>query len=253
MTITRGDTGGSGVVTTTDSSPAQPNKLALASQSHTLKPKIDIFIFCLTRKRYRGTIASPTMAAVPPPPPPQRLRLIQILTILILLFAFAATIFFLFDSERRAQLESLINSPLGLVVIFFLSLISNATLVLPVPGIALTALAATAGNPLAVGIAAGMGQALGETTGYLAGYSGQQLIENSPRYARMASWMQRYGALTIFALAVIPNPVFDVAGIVAGALRMRFWLYLGVTLVGKTLKNVALAYAAAAGFDWLMR
>jgi membrane protein YqaA with SNARE-associated domain len=146
----------------------------------------------------------------------------------------------------------LINSPLGLVVLFFLSLISNATLILPVPGIALTALAAAAGNPLVIGIVTGLGQALGETTGYLAGYSGQELIDNSPRYMRMASWMQRYGALTIFVLALLPNPFFDVAGIVAGALRMRFWLYLGVTIAGKVIKNIALAYAAAAGFHFMV-
>lgn len=193
------------------------------------------------------------MASVPPPPPPQRLRLIQILTILILVIAFATTIFLLFDPERRAQLEQWIDSPLGLVVIFFLSLVSNATLILPVPGLALTALAATAGNPLLIGIVAGVGQALGETTGYLAGYSGQELIDNSPRYARMASWMQRYGALTIFVLAIIPNPFFDVAGIVAGALRMRFLVYLSVTMGGKVIKNVALAYAAAMGMDFLLR
>lgn len=193
------------------------------------------------------------MASVPPPPPPQRLRLIQILTVLILVVAFATTILLLFDPERRAQLEQWIDSPLGLLVIFFLSLVSNATLILPVPGLALTALAATAGNPLLIGIVAGVGQALGETTGYLAGYSGQELIDNSPRYARMASWMQRYGALTIFVLAIIPNPFFDVAGIVAGALRMRFLVYLSVTIAGKVIKNVALAYAAAMGMDFLLR
>ncbi len=121
------------------------------------------------------------------------------------------------------------------------------------PGLAFTALAGAAGNPLVIGIVAGVGQALGETTGYLAGYSGQELIDNSPRYMRMASWMQRYGALTIFVLALIPNPLFDVAGIVAGALRMRFWIYISVTITGKVIKNVVLAYAAAAGVDFLTR
>lgn len=192
------------------------------------------------------------MAAIPPPPPPKRLRAIQILTVVILLVAFAATVFFLFDPERRAQLEVLIDSPLGLIVLFFLSLISNATLILPVPGLALTAIAATAGNPLVIGIVSGLGQALGETTGYLAGYSGQELIDTSPRYTRMASWMQRYGALTIFVLALIPNPFFDIAGIVAGALRMRFLVYLSVTIAGKAIKNVALAYATAMGMDLIL-
>lgn len=194
----------------------------------------------------------PETLLVPPPPPPQRLRLIQILTVVILVVAFATTILILFDPERRAQLEILIASPGGLVVLFFLSALSSATLILPVPGIALTALAATIADPLIVGIIAGAGQALGEMTGYLAGYSGQTLIDESPRYARLAVWMRKYGALTVFVLALIPNPIFDIAGIAAGALRMPWWLYLLSAGAGKIIKNVLLAYGAALGIDWLL-
>lgn len=192
------------------------------------------------------------MEQTPPAPSPQRLRLIQIATVAILVIAFAATIVLLFDAERRAQMEAMIASPTGLVVLFFLSLLSNATLLLPVPGLALTMLAATVADPLAVGLVAGSGQAIGEMTGYLAGYSGQELIDASPRYARLVNWMRRYGALTIFVLALIPNPIFDIAGVIAGALRMPWWLYLVSAGTGKIIKNVALAYGASLGIDWLL-
>lgn len=192
------------------------------------------------------------MAEASRAPTSNRLRVIQIFTVAILIVAFAGTAWLLFDPVRRAQVESLIASPLGLIVLFFLALISNATLILPVPGLALTALAATAADPLAVGVVAGSGQALGEMTGYLAGYSGQELLDDIPRYERMVNWMRRYGAVTIFVLALIPNPLFDVAGIVAGALRMPWWIYLFSALAGKILKNVAIAYAAALGADWLL-
>jgi len=186
-------------------------------------------------------------------PSTSRLRLIQISTVIVVIIAFAATFWLLFDPSRRAAVEHLIRSPIGLIVLFVLSAISNATLILPVPGLALTALAATAGNPLTVGIVAGAGQALGEVTGYMAGYSGQELIDNDPRYSRMVQWMRRYGALTIFVLAVIPNPFFDLAGIVAGALRMPVWLYFGSAGAGKILKNVLIAYAASTGAQWLLQ
>ncbi len=192
-------------------------------------------------------------APVPPAPSPQRLRLIQIVTVVILIVAFAATIVLLFDADRRAQIEALLESPIGLFVLFFLSALSNATLILPVPGLALTVLAATVANPLIVGIVAGAGQAVGEMTGYLAGYSGQELIDSSPRYERLARWMRKYGALTIFVLALIPNPIFDLAGIVAGALRMPWWLYLVSAAAGKIIKNILLAYSASLGIEWLMR
>lgn len=193
------------------------------------------------------------MTPLPAAPPRARLRLVQGLTLIILVIAFAVTFVILFNPERRAEAEALIRSPMGLIVLFLLSVLSSATLILPVPGLALTALAATAGNPLVVGLIAGTGQTLGEMTGYLAGYSGQELVDNAPRYARMVSWMQRYGPVTIFVLALIPNPIFDLAGIVAGALRMPVWLYLSSALLGKIIKNVLIAYAALSGLHWLLQ
>ncbi len=192
-----------------------------------------------------------TSQSIPPPPPPRRLRLVQILTLSILIGAFAGTIYLLGDQERRAQLEKLIQSPGGLLVLFIVAAISNATLILPVPGLALTALAATVANPLVVGAVAGAGQTLGELTGYLAGYSGQTLADNIPQYARLVGWMRRFGAITIFVLAIIPNPLFDVAGIIAGALRMPLWAYLAAAGLGKIIKNIAVAYGAAFGVEWL--
>ena len=187
------------------------------------------------------------------PPPPKRLRLVQVVTVLIIVAAFAGTIYLLGDPVRRKQVEELIHSPSGLLVLFAASAISNATLVLPVPGLALTALAATVANPLVVGIVAGAGQTLGEMTGYLTGYSGQSLIDKNPRYAKLVGWMRRFGPATLFVLAVLPNPLFDVAGIIAGALRMPVWLYILAAGAGKLIKNIAVAYGAALGIEWLMR
>jgi membrane protein YqaA with SNARE-associated domain len=189
--------------------------------------------------------------AIPAPPPRRRLQLVQILTLLIIIAAFASTLAVLGDPERRAQVEETIRSPGGLVVLFVISAISNATLILPVPGLALTALAAAVANPLLVGVVAGAGQTLGEMTGYMAGYSGQTLIDDSPRYARLAGWMRRFGTPTIFVLALIPNPLFDVAGIIAGALRMPVWLYVISGGAGKIIKNIAVAYGTVYGIEWI--
>ncbi|HEY4690021.1 MAG TPA: VTT domain-containing protein [Anaerolineae bacterium] len=190
---------------------------------------------------------------IPDERPQRRLRLVQVLTLLIIAGAFAGTLYVLGDPSRRTQVEHLIQSPSGLLALFVISAISNATLILPVPGLALTALAATVADPLVVGVVAGAGQTLGEMTGYLAGYSGQSLVEKNPRYARLVGWMRRFGPITIFVLALIPNPLFDVAGIIAGALRMPVWLYALSAGAGKIIKNVGVAYGAARGIEWLTR
>lgn len=195
--------------------------------------------------------APPTAEPAVAPPSPKRLRLVQVVTLLVVAGAFAGTIYILGDAARRAQVEALIQSPGGLLALFAIAAISNATLILPVPGLALTALAATVADPLLVGVVAGAGQTLGEMTGYLAGYSGQTLADNIPRYAQLVGWMRRFGPATIFVLAIIPNPLFDVAGIIAGALRMPVWLYVIAGGVGKIIKNTAVAYGAVYGVEWL--
>jgi membrane protein DedA with SNARE-associated domain len=59
--------------------------------------------------------------------------------------------------------------------------------------------------------------------------------------------MRRYGVPTIFVLAVIPNPVFDAAGILAGTLRMPIVHYLGAAGAGKILRSTLIALATVHG------
>jgi membrane protein YqaA with SNARE-associated domain len=106
-------------------------------------------------------------------------------------------------------------------------------------------------NPLGVALAAGAGAALGELTGYLAGYTGQAIIPHSRTYVSLEQWTRRYGGFAIVALALIPNPFFDIAGATAGVLRMPVGWFLLWTWIGKTLKMLIIAYAGSASVDWL--
>ena len=69
--------------------------------------------------------------------------------------------------------------------VFFISLLGNATIILPAPSLAVVSMTGAFLNPFLVGIVAGLGESLGELTGYLAGYSGQAVIENRDNYAKI--------------------------------------------------------------------
>ena len=166
-------------------------------------------------------------------------------TLVLVVGAFGTMIWLTGDPERRAVVESLVQSPAGLAVLFALAALSTATLILPAPGLALTAIAGSAGDPLVVGIVAGLGQAVGELTGYAAGRSGSALLPDNAATARLSDWLRRRGMVVIFVLAAIPNPVFDIAGIAAGALQMPLLRYLVAGASGKVLKNIVVAGGAA--------
>ena len=187
----------------------------------------------------------PAPAYIPPPPPARRLRIVQLFTVVTVAAALAATIYF---RDRLQELERF-----GYAAVFLVGLVSNATVILPLPGLAVSSVLGGVFNPLVVGLVGGVGQALGELTGYMAGYSGQTWVDENPTYNRLTRWMQRHGNLTIFWLALIPNPFFDLGGIAAGALRFPVHKFLVSCTAGKVIKNVIFALAGYYGIETLFR
>lgn len=131
----------------------------------------------------------------------------------------------------------------GYLGVFFTTLLGSATVVLPVPGLAIVYVAGSVWNPVLVGLVAGVGDAMGEATGYLMGYAGQGLIENARLHRRFENWMRRNGFLTILVLSAVPNPFFDLAGIAAGAIRFPGRWFFVAALIGKSIKDVSFALA----------
>lgn len=159
---------------------------------------------------------------------------------LVFLAVIALSVFLFLNREQVQELEVL-----GYPGIFLISLLSNATLILPVPGVLFTSAMGAVFNPWVVALAAGTGATLGELTGYMAGFSGQGVIENRQWYDRVTEWMKKYGGITILVLAFIPNPLFDIAGMVAGALRLPLWKYILYSWIGKVGKMMLFAYGGS--------
>jgi uncharacterized membrane protein YdjX (TVP38/TMEM64 family) len=136
--------------------------------------------------------------------------------------------------------------------IFLIALLTNATVLLPAPGIAVVFAMGAVFNPIGVALAAGAGGALGELSGYLAGFSGQAVIERVDLYEQMTRWMNKNGALTVTILAALPNPFFDIAGMAAGALKMPMLHFLFFCWIGVTFKMFLFAYAGSSSLNWLL-
>jgi uncharacterized membrane protein YdjX (TVP38/TMEM64 family) len=135
--------------------------------------------------------------------------------------------------------------------IFLVMLLANATVIIPAPGVAVVFAMGSVFNPILVALAAGTGGAVGELSGYLAGFSGQAIVENTKAYNRVLPWVQKYGAWAILVLAAIPNPFFDLAGIAAGVAKIPVWKFLLFCWIGQLIKMAMFAYAGAYSIDWL--
>ena len=58
--------------------------------------------------------------------------------------------------------------------------------------------------------------------------------------------------LVIVVFGATPLPM-DVAGLLAGVLRYDWRRFLAAAIIGKTILSVAIALAASAGAQWLVR
>ena len=160
-----------------------------------------------------------------------------------MIFVLVGTVLLLVYRKQLQHLEEY-----GYPGIFLLSVLTNATVLIPLPGVVLTSAMGAVFNPLYVALAAGTGAALGELSGYLAGFGGQVWLDNKVWYQRLEDWISRYKHWPIILLAFIPNPVFDMAGFIAGASKMPLWKFLLFTWIGKVAKMLLFAYLGAGIF-----
>ncbi len=174
----------------------------------------------------------------------------NIVPLSVLLLALAMTVGIFLYREEIAGLKE--YAYLGA---FLISLLGNATVILPVPSpLILASLAAIlyqdAGliGIVGVGLAGGAGAAIGETTGYLVGYSGRGIAKKSRLYARLVAWVGRWGAKAIFIFSLVPFFPFDLAGVAAGILRLPYWKFILVCWLGRTILYIGIAWAGAMGW-----
>lgn len=163
--------------------------------------------------------------------------------VLAVVFSVGLTVFIVAFRNQMGWLEEY-----GYLGAFIISALASATIIVPAPGwLSVVALAAVL-NPFWVGVASAMGATLGEMNGYLLGFGGRSAVEKVRGYARVEGWMKRWGGRTIFVLALIPNPLFDVAGMASGALRFPLWKFILFGGAGRVIKYLCIAYAGAWGF-----
>jgi len=172
----------------------------------------------------------------------------RVVSILALVFVIGLSVL-LFLNRDRIQENIPVLEALGYPGVFLLSLVANASIILPLPGVLVTSTMGAILNPFWVAVAAGTGSALGELTGYLAGYSGRSVVARNEWSDRVEVWIKRYGDWAVLLLAIIPNPAFDMVGIFAGALKMPLWRFLLWCWLGKIIKMMAFAYGGNAIFN----
>ena len=149
----------------------------------------------------------------------------------------------------------------GYIGAFFISILGGATIIIPVPMLAVVfALGGAMGGPwqvALVGLSAALGELVGALTIYMTGHGAGTAISISKHgkiqkaYERMLDLIERRGALTLFAVTSVVNPFFYPAAFACGALHFGLKKYIIIVLAGKIIKCMTIVYAGYFGLKGL--
>ncbi len=141
----------------------------------------------------------------------------------------------------------------GYVGAFLIALLGSATIILPSPAFAAIIAMSASLDPVLLGIVAGIGSGLGEITGFLAGNGARTALNHHIKETKkIEEIVKKYDVAGIFVLSFIPNPLFDIAGIIAGGLKIHWINFLSACILGRVFRYVLLALLGAFTFEYLV-
>lgn len=127
-------------------------------------------------------------------------------------------------------------------MVLLLSVLTHLTVVFPAPTYAVALSMGLVLHPIWVGIIMGLGAGLGESLPYAMGRFGfsKEKIQN-----HLLLKLKNKAFMSVFVMAVLPNPLFDLAAIASGSLRVSYPIFVSATILGKSIRFCLLALISA--------
>lgn len=119
--------------------------------------------------------------------------------------------------------------------VFVICFLANASVLLPSSSILFVVECSMLIGPLLSALCGACGAALGEMTGFYVGrYGGKAVPGKLMKWVRARMARRKY--LMILLFSALPLPVFDIVGMLSGAIRVSALKFFGICFVGKLIK-----------------
>jgi SNARE-like domain protein len=148
-----------------------------------------------------------------------------------------ALIIFILVSWLAWKLKDVLKErmPLTLIGLLLTCFVMNSAVLLPSSSLLVVLEYSYVLNPISVIMVGAIGASLGELTGYMVGAEGTSLVRRFKKVSNLTKFKE-HSFLWVMLFAFIPFPVFDVAGIMAGSIRMNPFKFLLASFIGKAVK-----------------
>jgi membrane protein YqaA with SNARE-associated domain len=142
----------------------------------------------------------------------------------------------------------------GYVGVLVISFLAGITLFVPVPSVLVVFTLGAVLNPVLIGLIAGLGEAMGSMMVYVTGLTGARPMHalDSNVMKKFQIWMKTRGAISVFAMSAIFNPLFYPFTALAGMMHFGWWRFFLLCLAGKAVKNTLVAGAGFYGVKALI-
>src|SRR3989344_2155549 len=137
------------------------------------------------------------------------------------------------------------SKSLGLLGIFVINFVSNASFFVSTPAFLTVVAGGNLYPPVLVALVSSFGATLGETISFAFGASGRHLanhkLKNKKWFYILSIYFKKHGDIILFVFALVPNPLFDAVGLVAGIFGYNFFKYFLLVLAGRFIRYFLLA------------
>ncbi len=130
----------------------------------------------------------------------------------------------------------------GYIGVMLACFIANASVLFPAPSILIAFSMSSIYPKEIVSLFAAIGMATGELVGYITGKLGANIIKEKQN-SKIWNFANKHENIAIFLFALLPLPIFDVIGMVAGYMKMNLFKFWILCFLGKFLKVLVYLFA----------
>lgn len=136
---------------------------------------------------------------------------------------------------------------MGYPGLFLIALLRSASVLIPVPGGGITFAGGAVLDgafglpaPVLVGLTVAVAESSASSPGMALASAAAGCWRRSA-LTSVKSWIRQRAALTIFGMSMLPSPMFDVAGLAAGATRVPIRVFYPAMFSGKLVRGIMVA------------
>lgn len=138
-----------------------------------------------------------------------------------------------------------VSKSLGLIGLFLVNFFSNASFFVSAPAFLTVVAGGNLYPPILVALVSSFGGTLGDTLSFVFGVTGRHLtnykLKKKKGFRILSKYFNKYGDLLLFALALIPNPIFDAIGLLAGVFAYNLFRFFVIVWIGRFIRYFLLA------------